>query len=323
MLYIPHESGRILTVGGRRLPKPGAHHGISLARHLQQASYPPSVSYQNLSQTALAEMYLNDSLGDCVIAGGYHALGLWTGNSDGGAPFLASSSQILSDYEAIGGYVPGHPDTDNGCDEPTAFQYWMGLGSGKGFADGSYLAGYASLDGTNQSQVSQALFTFESVTFGVGLPDEWVSGIGSLKPGFTWDVAGPSNPSSGHDFIGLGYTPNGVLICTWGMVGLLTWAAVAKYTQASDGNQLYALLSAEQILKGQSLSPGGVNWPGLLADLQELPGEIVNRTSAPAPVPPKPAPAPVPPKPAPAPVPPKPAPAPAPPRPFIPHPKKS
>ena len=323
MQTIEHVSGRRLVVGGRRQPKPESHPGVPLGAHLKShlvAPPPPAISYQGPAASALAEMYGNNQLGDCVIAGGYHALGVWTGNSSGN-PFVADPAQVLADYEAIGGYVPGQPATDGGCDQATAFQYWMGLNGGKGFADGSILAGYGSLDGTNRNQIESAIFAFESCTFGVSLPDEWVSQIGTLQPGFTWDVAGDADPESGHDFIGVGYNERGVVICTWGMIGLVTWAAVAKYAVPSAaGGALYSLLSSEQIARGQVAAPNGVNWVSLLADLDALPGAIqvqLNTTPTP-PLPPPPPPFPVAP-PAPKPQPP----APTPPRPFIPHPPRS
>ncbi len=304
-------SGRTLIVGSRKAPKPGHHPGLSLRKYLRglrAMTLPASISYATLAATSLSQMYLNDSLGDCVIAGGYHLLGIATGNADGGSPFIATPGQITSDYSAIGGYVPGNPATDGGCDQPTAFAYWMGVNGGKGFADGSYLGGYANVDATNVPEVQTAIVSFESVTFGVGLPDAWVSAISTLKPGDVWDVAGPANPDNGHDFIACGYDSVGVQICTWGMIITITWAAVAAYAVESAEGALYALLSDEQIAKGQTTSPNGLNWTTLLADLEALPGEITSG-HAPAVPPPNPAP---PAPPAPTPTPPAPSPGPAP-----------
>ena len=50
-----------------------------------------------------------------------------------------------------------------------------------------------------------------------------------LQPGFVWDVAGPANPDNGHCFVGVGYTDIGVVIDSWGMLGTITWAAIAAY----------------------------------------------------------------------------------------------
>ena len=53
--------------------------------------------------TCLGNVFLNDQLGDCVIAGGYHTIGTITANA--GNPFVASTSQVTADYSAIGGYI--------------------------------------------------------------------------------------------------------------------------------------------------------------------------------------------------------------------------
>jgi hypothetical protein len=78
---------------------------------------PASTDYSSKASKALSEMYLNDTLGDCVIAGIGHVVGVLTGGA--GKQFIYNNAQITKLYEEIGGYVPGHPNTDNGCDEQT------------------------------------------------------------------------------------------------------------------------------------------------------------------------------------------------------------
>jgi len=306
MFIVEHVSGKKFVVGSRRPAKEGAHHGIPLHLHMNfdKLTAPDTLSYSPKAMTALAQMYMNDSLGCCVIAGGYHSVGIWSGNADGGTPFIANDGMILADYGAIGGYVQGQPSTDNGCDQPTAFQYWMGLPvngvQGKGFADGSYLDGYASVDGTNVQEIKGAIFALEGVTFGVNLPAAWVAGMSTMRAGFVWDVAGDPVPANGHDFIACGYNAQGVQICTWGMIGTITWAAIAKYAVAAAGGALYALLSLDQIARGQQAAPNGINWAGLIADIKALPSAILGNRSPSSPAPaPSPAPTPTPPPPPP------------------------
>ena len=45
----------------------------------------------------------------------------------------------------------------------------------------------------------------------------------------------PNVPDNGHSVCGVGYTPAGVTICTWGLLGLLTDAAIGAY--ASHGSR--------------------------------------------------------------------------------------
>src|SRR5208283_4507003 len=52
---------------------------------------PASVSYTAKAMVSLNQMYLNDQLGDCVIAGGGHMRGVTSGNATG-TPFLFFSN---------------------------------------------------------------------------------------------------------------------------------------------------------------------------------------------------------------------------------------
>ena len=275
---------------------------------------PASVDYTAKAMASLNQLYLNDQLGDCVIAGGGHMRGVTSGNATG-TPVLFTSAQIIAMYSAIGGYVPGNPATDNGCDENTAGSYWMNAG----FPDGVKWLGFVGIDATNKTEVMQALDLFEGLMLGIELPDAWVNPMPSA-PGFTWDVAGSPDPQNGHCVIAAGYNATGITISTWGMLGTMTWAALAEYASAQSNGQLFVAVSADMVAKGQTVAPNGVSWSALQADFIALGGQTITiPTPAPVPVP-IPAPVPVPiPAPVPTPKPPHPQP-PHPPRPQPPHP---
>jgi hypothetical protein len=244
---------------------------------------PAAIDWTPKASSALGLVYLNDQLGDCVIAAGMHLLGLATGNASG-KPFVASKAQVLADYSSIGGYVPGRPETDQGCNEEDAFAYW----AGHGFADKSKLAGWIAIDPTNENEVKQALWLFESVFFGVGLPDAWITPFPEAS-GFTWPVHGPADDNNGHAFLGVGYNAAGVQIDTWGLIGTVTWGAVAKYCAPSSGGQLFALLTPDMLAAGQSKAPNGFAWSDLVADFDAMGGHVPAPAPAPSPLPPKPA----------------------------------
>ena len=275
-------------VFGRKRP-------VALGPHLRASKYlvnlpaPPAIcSYTSAASQALAQMYGNDSLGDCVIAGGYHIVGVETGNA--GKQFIATQKQILADYSAIGGYVPNDPSTDNGCDEPTALNYWQN----HGFADGTKILGWLAVDPSNLTQVQQVLWLFENLMFGVELPDAWVNPFPSAS-GFSWGVAGTPDPENGHCFVGAGYNSAGVQIDTWAMVGTITWAALQKYCASSAGGELYVMITPEQLAKGQTKAPNGFAWSDLITDFNTLGGHVPVPAPTPTPAPTPPAPAPTPP----------------------------
>lgn len=236
---------------------------------------PLSCSYTAKAANALSNIFLNDQLGDCVIAGGYHIVGIETGNATGN-PFIASAQQITADYSAISGYVPGDPSTDQGCNEQTAMNYWQS----HGFADGTKLTGWLAVNATNQQEVMQAMYLFENLLFGIELPDAWVNPIPSTS-GFVWGNGQP-NPDNGHCVIGVGYNSEGVQIDSWGMIGTITWAAISNLCTANNGGELYVLLTPDQIAKGQQIAPNGVSWSNLIADFDALGGSVP--ASVPAPI---------------------------------------
>jgi hypothetical protein len=271
-------SGQHVRFGRKRSVAPRPKMG--LAMFLVAAALPtppPSCDFRSKASGPLAQMYLNDQLGDCVIACGAHLCGVMTGNA-GAAPFVATKAQILAQYEAIGNYVPGDPSTDQGCNEQDALDYWGHVG----LPDGTKLLGNLSVDATNKTQVMQAMWLFENLVFGIELPDAWIAN-GPNGSGFVWDVAGPADPSNGHCVLGVGYNAQGVIISTWGMTGVITWAAVAKYCRSAVG-ELHVALAAEQLAKGQTLAPNGVDWSALISYFDALGGKVP--VPNPTPIPP-------------------------------------
>jgi hypothetical protein len=261
---------------------------------------PASTNYRANASAALKTMLLNSDLGDCVIASGGHRIGLLT--SAAGNPFIYTDAQALKDYEAIGGYKPSDPSSDQGCDMVTNNNYRVATG----YADGSKDLGWLAVDATNKTEIMQVIYLFENCDFGMPLPDAWISPFPSAD-GFVWDVAGAPDDNNGHCVPGVDYTTNGVNIVSWALEGVITWAAIAKYAATSVGGELYVHVSMDQLAKGMAKAPNGVDWPTLIAYFDQMGGNI------PLPAPPAPAPVPAPPAPpapAPTPVPVPPAPAP-------------
>jgi hypothetical protein len=268
---------------GRRRPVSiGPHMKL---RHYLRASMPAppdSVDYSPKAMASLSNIYMNDQLGCCVISGNYHCVGQWTGNATG-SPFVATNDQIVADYSAVGGYVPGDPSTDRGCDEPTAFNYYRD----HGYADGSQLVGWLAVDATNPTEIKTAIDLFEDVVHAVELPTAWISPF-PYGSDFIWDVAGDPVPENGHCVESPGYDSRGVRIATWGMLGWITWAALAKYAVPSAGGGLYVLVSPDMIAKGQNKAPNGVSWNDLLSDFQQLGGVVTPQPTPTPPIPPTP-----------------------------------
>lgn len=288
-VFAPHLSKHVKL--GRTRPdftSPRLRLGNYLARKALPAP-PSNLSYTAAAMTSLSNVYLNDQLGCCVVSGAFHARGVTSANA--GQIVLFNNNQIIHDYSAIGGYVPGDPSTDNGCDEVTALNYWTQTG----FPDGVKLAGWLSIDATNKTEIQQAIWLFENCFYGMELPDAWLQNMPSAN-GFTWDVAGQPVPTNGHCVAGFGYDQVGVTIDTWGMLGKLTWAATAKYAVQNSGGELHVLLSPDMLIKAQAKAPNGLDWPSLIKDFDAMggnlpiPGPTPNPNPGPNPPPPQPSP---------------------------------
>ncbi len=248
---------------------------LSLKNYLMKnlPTPPASQNYAPKAAKALSQMYLNSQLGDCVIAGMAHVVGVFTGNA-GGPAAIYNDKEIISLYSAIGGYVPGHPNTDHGCDEQTALNYWQHNGAPT--SQGAHkIAGWISVNGADKSEYRTALWLFENLYFGIELPNAWINPFPSA-PGFTWNVAGPPVPTNGHCVVGVGYTPKGVTICTWGMLGLMTDAAIAKYATTVGAGELYTVVSHDALTKATQKAPAGFDWSQLVADFDSMGGDVTS-----------------------------------------------
>lgn len=270
-----------------RTVKMGRKAPIAIGPHFKFENYarafsivgPDVQDYSKAAAAVIALVLLNDTLGCCVPAGiGGHILGVETGNA--GDLFTPTDAMIEKDYSAIGNYVPGNPATDQGCDEVTALNYYCQ----HGWANGTKGAGWCTVNATSAPGVKAALYVGENLVFGIALPDAWVSSMPSAS-GFVWDVAGDPDPENGHCVVAVGCNSVGVQIATWGMIGTITWAAVAKYACPNAGGALYVILTPDQIVRASQKAPNGLNWTQLIADMDSMGASIPTPAPSPTPAP--------------------------------------
>jgi hypothetical protein len=248
---------------------------FSLKNYLMRgiAPAPPSCDYSKAAATALANVYENDTLGDCVIACMGHVVGVLTANA--GDPFIYTNQQIITLYSAIGGYVPGEPSTDKGCDEVTALNYWENKGAPLGQ---HRIAGWLAVNAADPTEYRTALWLFENLYFGMELPDAWITPMPSAS-GFVWDSAGAADPNNGHCVAGVGYTSQGVTIDSWAMLGLITDSAIAKYATPAANGDLYTVVSQDAINRAAQKAPNGFDWSQLIADFDSMGGNVSPSTA--------------------------------------------
>ena len=209
---------------------------------------PDILTYGDKAPNALSQMYLNNRLGCCVVAALLHGRGVTSAN--GGGPDIVFSDQNVTDlYGPMSG--GSYPSSDSGCDEDTA----MDVAESLGYPDGIHELAHASVDATNWDEVCMAIYLFEFVISGQGLPAPWVAPFPS--PGSIWDVAGPSVPTNGHAVMYPGYDrcANVLDTRTWGIKISETRAALAAYAAPAGGGELWVPLNADIIARATQKAP--------------------------------------------------------------------
>lgn len=236
---------------------------VRLDHFLDEAALPTPPESFDFSTTSRAAhlMMANDRLGDCVPVGGNKVLGVWTANA--GEEVIATDAQVIHDYEKIGGYVPGRPGTDNGCNEQDALDYWQRTG----FFNGDKIEAWLKVDPTNIGLAVKILWTFEHLFYGSSMPNAWTNVNGD---DFIWD-AGRGNPMNGHCFPAFGRKPGYFRVATWSKMGWLTDAAHAR-----NIDEAYVMLNDSMVSKIKGTAPNAIDWPALVTYWNSLGGTMPN-----------------------------------------------
>jgi hypothetical protein len=194
---------------------------LALGNYLTPALPPPPIAADWTKNVASWGMMLNDSLGDCTIAGLGHAVQVWTANTSG--IVTVPDATIESYYEQWDGYVAGNPETDHGGVELDVLTRWQ-----KSSFDGHGLLAFADTRPANLVEIKQSIALFGGVYIGLSLPltaqtqDVWdvvKNGGANARPG-SW---------GGHCVFVPKYDANGFTCITWGQPKTMTLAFWKKY----------------------------------------------------------------------------------------------
>jgi hypothetical protein len=218
---------------------------------------PPEVSWVTKVQNW--PMLLNDQLGDCTIACAAHQIEQWTAYA--GVQVTPTDQDVLAAYEAVGGYVPGNPNTDNGCYILDVLNYWKKTGIA-----GHKITAFVQVNQADLNEVREAIYLFGNVYMGVALPvsvqgaDMWTVGNGGPAAG------GDNAPGGwgGHAIPVVAMSPETLTCITWGSRLKMSHNFFLDYT-----DELYAVVSQDWI-EANGLAPSQFNMSQLLLDLGQL-----------------------------------------------------
>jgi hypothetical protein len=262
-MRVPHVNGLsagVSRVAGQlgRLPSDPSKPRIRLAEIATATRHYPPVSVDWGSRVLSWPMYLNDSLGDCVIAEIGHQIESASFDADGTA-MLVTDQDILAGYEAVGGYVPGDPATDNGCVIQDALAYWRSTGIG-----GHKCVAFASADLGNQAELMQGVAAFGSLDIGISVSQGDMDAFESGRP---WDTSySAGSVLGGHAVEVVAYDQDGGLVVTWGQLQRFTWD---WFRQAADEAWIVIL---PEWWEQRAVSPSGFSMHRLGVRLHELTG---------------------------------------------------
>lgn len=244
-----------------------------LYRNYRGTTLPPiPASFGHQSLVNNWGMLGNDTVGDCVIAGGDHETLLWTVEGSSEASF--NTANAISDYSAITGYNPNDPNTDQGTDVRTALQYRQNTGMIDANGNRHKIAAYLLLNQSNLlNELLEATYLFSAVGIGINFP---ASAMDQFNNGQPWSVVQGSQIEGGHYVPVVGYDGAYIYCVTWGQVQKMTVDFLTTYCE-----EAWAILSQE-FINGKEVSPEGFNLAQLQADLAAITGTPI---PAPTPVP--------------------------------------
>lgn len=256
-----------------RLPLDPTRRRLTLEKYLDpraplsRSGLPPVPLTQDVDRASAVQswpMYLNDQLGDCTIAGIGHMYGAWT-TYGCGHEALFSDDVIQGTYSRVGGYVPGDPDTDQGCvmAEVLADQKANGMTDVTGKVH--KVVGYAAFGNpADEMLLGQVLDVFGTVYVGINVQQQMEDEFANQEP-WTWD------PAAG--------TVGGHAICLQRRLGdggapleYVTWGALQPATtsfQANAAEEAWAVVT-EDWLQANGTTVEGLDLQQLLADMRHV-----------------------------------------------------
>ena len=190
-------------------------------------------------------MFLNDTLGDCVIAGrGHQTLRF---------EWIEQHKIIpISDPEVKREYFRETGGEDSGLVVLDSLSEWRK----KGWKVGKHtyrIRAYAEIDFEMHDEFMQSVYADVGVGIGVQLPN-----AAKAQTGHVWDVTtGPDavpGTWGGHYVYIVGYNPTGPVCVTWGRKQQMTWAWLDKYC-----DEAYAIFDAnnhfrKELIEGRKIT---------------------------------------------------------------------
>lgn len=205
-------------------------------------------------------LYANDRIGCCAIATPAHQLISWTAN-DADVMVTPTEAQVHAEYQAVGGWNPDDPNTDNGCVMLDVLNRWRSRG-----LFGRPIGGYVAIDVDDTELIQAAIYLFGGVLAGFALPraaatqEHWrvpnrrARRFGEWRAG-SW---------GGHAVAIVDYDATDFTCITWGDQKRISYGFADAYC-----DEVYAAIAIEW-LGPDNRAPNGFDAPALVKALADL-----------------------------------------------------
>ena len=241
---------------GLKPPRPGAVK-MAFGDYLTPALPKRPDEFGHDALVAQWQMLANDRVGCCAWSGAAHETYLWT--AEAGARAHITAADVISDYAAAAGYIPGDPSTDNGTDMQAAASYRRKVGIRDAQNKRHTIAAYAAIKPGDLEEMLTASWLFSAVGLGVTVGS---NSEDQFSRGLPWD-GDPGANAGGH------YVP--LVAFRHGLAWVVSWGKLQAVTPAflqSHCDQALAYLSPDMLRGGKSLD--GFDLAALQSDLNQL-----------------------------------------------------
>jgi hypothetical protein len=177
----------------------------------------------------------NSDVGCCAIAGPGHFV-RWE-DAICQRPTRVQAADVLREYSAISGYVPGDESTDVGCYALDVMRRWRKVG-----LFGTRIEAFAQVDYRSQEELARATFLLGGAFLCFDLPR-------SAEGTDTWGIVGNDGGTWGRHLV---WADGTGLVNSWGQRIRVTTAFVQRYCF-----DVYAVVSVDSVM------PGGRAFSGL------------------------------------------------------------
>lgn len=230
----------------RKLGKKPARHDPRTYRLAAPLHYrlPQPPAAVNWAPKAVWPMWANDRLGCCTQVSVASAILTWTGAAL--TPITLAETQVIANYSAESGYVPGVPSTDQGGVELDVLARWCREGYERPGQTRDYLTAYGAVDPTDIASVNRAIAMLGGLYIGLQLPEFACEGDGDwvVDPSFDNRIAG------GHAVWIHGYDSEWLYLNTWGAARRMSWSFFTTYC-----DEAYGLVSRQNWTTLRGVSP--------------------------------------------------------------------